>query len=136
MAYMSQERKAKLAPTIKSILKKYKMKGSVAVRDHSTLVVNIKSGVLDIIGNYNQTIADRDPTGNKHINKATTSLDVNQYWIHDHYTGKVQKFLTELRDAMMVGNHDNSDIQTDYFDVGWYIDINVGKWNKPYELTK
>jgi hypothetical protein len=23
---------------------------------------------------------------------------------------------------------------TDYFDVGWYIDINVGKWNKPYQF--
>jgi hypothetical protein len=24
---------------------------------------------------------------------------------------------------------------TDYFDVGWYIEINVGKWNKEYNLT-
>jgi hypothetical protein len=30
------------------------------------------------------------------------------------------------------GNHDNSDSQTDYFDVGWYVDVKVGKWNKPY----
>ena len=36
---------------------------------------------------------------------------------------------------MMVGNHNNSDISTDYFDVGWYIDINIGKWDKPYEVT-
>jgi hypothetical protein len=33
------------------------------------------------------------------------------------------------------GNHDNSDIQSDYFDVGWYISINVGRWDKPYELV-
>jgi hypothetical protein len=36
---------------------------------------------------------------------------------------------------MVVGNHDRSDSMTDYFDVGWYISINVGKWNKPYEMT-
>ena len=33
-------------------------------------------------------------------------------------------------------NHNNSDVQTDYFDVGWYIEINVGDWEKPYKLTK
>jgi hypothetical protein len=37
---------------------------------------------------------------------------------------------------MNVGNHDRSDIQSDYFDVGWYVDVNVGAWNQPYELTK
>jgi hypothetical protein len=24
---------------------------------------------------------------------------------------------------------------TDYFDVGWYIDIKIGKWDKPYNFT-
>ena len=51
MAYMSQERKKELAPAIKSVLKKYNMKGSISVRHYSTLVVTIKSGALDIIGN-------------------------------------------------------------------------------------
>jgi hypothetical protein len=37
---------------------------------------------------------------------------------------------------MNVGNHDRSDIQSDYFDVGWYVDVNVGAWNQPYELAK
>jgi hypothetical protein len=32
------------------------------------------------------------------------------------------------------GNYDNSDIQSDYFSVGWYIDVNVGKWDKPYTV--
>jgi hypothetical protein len=35
---------------------------------------------------------------------------------------------------MNAGNWDKSDIQTDYFNVGWYIDVNIGKWNKPYTL--
>jgi len=30
------------------------------------------------------------------------------------------------------GNHNNSDIQTDYFDVGWYITVNLGKYDTPY----
>jgi hypothetical protein len=36
----------------------------------------------------------------------------------------------------MEGNHDNSDIQSDYFDVGWYVEVNIGKWNKAYDLQK
>ena len=62
------------------------------------------------------------------------SLDVNPYWYHEHFDGKAKKFLSEVIPAMNKGNHDNSDIQTDYFDVGWYVDVNVGKWDKPYVL--
>jgi len=25
---------------------------------------------------------------------------------------------------------------TDYFDVGWYNDIRIGDWNKPYQMVK
>ena len=135
MAYVSQELKAKLAPTIKAICKKYGVKASLAVRHHSTLVLNIKSGNIDFIGNYNDTIADRDPTGNKHINRATHSIDVNPYWYHEHFTGEALSFLKEVIPAMNNGNHDRSDIQSDYFDVGWYIDVNIGRWDKPYTVA-
>ena len=30
--------------------------------------------------------------------------------------------------------YDRSDIQTDYFDVAYYISIHIGKWDKPYIL--
>lgn len=33
------------------------------------------------------------------------------------------------------GNHDNSDIQSDYFDVGWYVNMSMGSWDKNYEVT-
>ena len=47
MAYVSQAKKAQLAPKIKEVLKKYNMKGSIAVRHHMSLVVNITSGPLE-----------------------------------------------------------------------------------------
>ena len=49
----------------------------------------------------------------------------------DHY-GKHSKLFGEILDIAHRGNHDNSDIMTDYFDVGWYVHLNVGKWDKPY----
>ena len=36
--------------------------------------------------------------------------------------------------AMNIGNHDNSDLQTDYYDVGWYVNLQFGRWNKPYNV--
>jgi hypothetical protein len=135
MAYFNQERKAQLAPAIKAILKKYKVKGSLAVRNHSSFVLNIKSGAIDFIGNYNNTVAAQ-PGGFRSGNPAVKSLDVNPYWYQEHFDGRALDFFKEIFAAMNVGNHDRSDIQSDYFDVGWYVDVNVGAWNQPYELTK
>ena len=136
MAYVSQEMKAKLTPTIRAICKKYNVKASIAVRNHSTLVLNVRQGNIDFIGNFNDTIAERDPTGNRHINRATRNIQVNTYWYQEHFTGRAKNFLTEVITAINNGNHDRSDIQTDYFDVGWYVDVNIGKWDKPYALEK
>jgi hypothetical protein len=32
--------------------------------------------------------------------------------------------------------YDNSDAQTDYFEMAYYIEVNIGKWDKPYILAK
>lgn len=130
MAYMSQETKKQIAPVVKAICKKYGIKATMAVRHHSTLVLNIKSGNIDFIGNYNETV--NPLRGDR---KAEHYLDVNPYWYHDHFSGKAKECLKEIFAAMNNGNWDKSDIQTDYFNVGWYVDVNVGSWNKPYELT-
>ena len=123
MAYVSQELKAKLAPRIKTICKKYGVKASLAVRNHSTLVLNVKSGTLDFFEEFARSEDARK-----------FGIQVNPYHYEKHFTGKSLKFLTEVLTAMNDGNHDRSDIQTDYFDVGWYVDVNIGKWNKPYSL--
>ena len=124
MAYVSQEMKKELAPQIKAVLKKYGMKGSIAVRHHMSLVVNIKSGKLDILGALGASEYERD------------YVQVNPYWIEENYDNpKVVAFLTELKEAMEGPNffcHDDS--MTDYFHRSHYIDINVGQWNKPYIL--
>ena len=49
MAYMSQETKKIIAPKIKEVLKKYGMKGTIAVRNYMVLIVNIKEGALDLL---------------------------------------------------------------------------------------
>jgi hypothetical protein len=133
MAYISQEDKAKIAAQIKPLLKQYGVKGSLSIQNHSTIVLTLKSGSIDFIGNYNATIKERDPSGNRRINPAKDSINVNVYWCHEHFTGVAKKFLTEAVAALKsAGWYDNSDAMTDYFNTAYYMDINIGKWDKPY----
>lgn len=141
MAYMSQETKAKIVAAVKPILKKYGLKGTFAVRNHSTIVLNIKSGKIDFVENYIATDANvshgrkmaQDQIDYIRKNK---SLDVNPYWFHEHFSGNAKKALAEIFAAMKkAGNwFDNSDAQIDYFHTAYYVDVNIGKWNKPYQV--
>lgn len=137
MAYVSQERKAKLAPAIKAVCTKYNVKATLSVRHHSTLVITIKQGTIDFIKNYNDETLARDPAGVRRINLATNYIDVNPYWFHEHFTGTAKDFFTELYAAAKGTEwYDRSDAMTDYFDTAYYIDVNVGRWDKPYALVK
>ena len=131
MAYVNQERKAQIAAQVKPILKRYGVKGTLAVRHHMTLVLNIQSGAIDFASNYNDTVGTRYGT-QAHIKDY---IDVNPYHYHKHFSGRAKQFLDEVLGAMNAGNHDRSDSQSDHFDVGWYVDVNIGRWNKPYQLA-
>jgi outer membrane protease len=114
MAYMNQEKKAKIAAKIKPLLKRYGLKGSLAVRNHSTIVLNLKSGKIDFGG-------DR--------------IQVNTYWAHEQYTGVAKEFLVQaIKELKSADWYDESDAQVDYFNTAYYVDINVGQWDKPYQI--
>jgi hypothetical protein len=122
MAYMNQDKKKVIAAKLKPVLKKYGVKGTLSVRNHMSIVLNIKSGKVDFFTDY----GDREDA-------VKFGIQVNPYWFQDHFTGKSKKFLTEAFDALKAaGYYNNSDAQIDYFDTAYYYDINIGKWNKPY----
>ncbi len=119
MAYVSQELKKELAVGIKKVLKKYKVKGSIAVRNHSTLVVNLKSGAVDFQKDY--------------LSDQKVHYSINPYHYQSHFEGKAKAFLTELEAAIKSDKwFDKSDIMTDYFHTAYYWDVNIGKFNKDY----
>lgn len=122
MAYMNQEMKATIAKNLKPVLKKFGVKGTLSVSNHSTIVLTLKSGKIDFFADYGDSEDARK-----------FGIDVNPYWFHEHFTGKSKQFLTEAFRALKSANwYDESDIQTDYFNTAYYFRINVGKWNKPY----
>jgi hypothetical protein len=140
MAYVSQEMKSELAPAIKTILKKYGIKGSLAVRNHSTLVLNVKSGKIDFIKNHlaaTEAVRSGRPDFYRTEESFHGCMQVNTYHVDSHFSGNAKKFLTEVIAAMKGPKFfDHSDAMTDYFHCSHYIDINLGNWNKPYVLEK
>jgi hypothetical protein len=136
MAYMNQESKAKINQVLKPILAKYKIKGSLSVRNHSTIVLTLKSGAIDFIGNSNRVCGNNFYQVQRGFKPNDTGYDqVNPYWFQDHYDGDAKAFLTEAFKALKSANwYDESDAMTDYFNTAYYVDINIGKWNKPYEV--
>jgi hypothetical protein len=90
-----------------------------------SIVLNVKSGKIDFFNDYGD-VEDAKKFG----------IQVNPYWFQDHFTGKAKEFLADAFDALKsAGYYNNSDAQIDYFDCAYFYDINIGKWNKPYELV-
>lgn len=143
MAYMNQEKKAKIAKNLKPVLQKYGVKGSLSVRNHSVISLTLKSGKIDFVENFIKTDIERPVAGQRMSDlqvqslRKEQSLDVNPYWFHEHFSGKAKAFLTEAFKALKsAGWYDESDAQIDYFNTAYYVDVNVGKWSKPYTLVK
>ena len=135
MAYMDQERKARIAVKIKEILKKHGVKGSLST-DRSSISLNLRQGGIDFIANLNETCgADYYQVARGFTAVQDKYHQVNPYHYEKHFSGQALAFLTEALAALNEGNHNRSDIQSDYFDVGWYVYLNIGKWDKPYVVT-
>jgi len=120
MAYVSQKDKKDLSVGIKKVLKKYGCKGNIGVKNHMSLYVDVMEGPID----FKHTHGDG-------------YTQVNTYWIDDHWSGVAKDFLNELLTEMKGKKYFNNDEpMTDYFHRSHYTDINIGKYNKPYKLTK
>lgn len=129
MAYMNQERKRIISEALKPVLRKYGMKGILSVRNHSTIVLNLKSGKIDFRKYFARKDVEYDAN--------SYHMDINPYWYHEYYTGVAKDFLAETFTALKSANwYDRSDAMVDYFDTAYYVDVNVGSWSKPYVVAE
>lgn len=128
MAYITTERIAEIRKEIKATFPGWKF--SITRRHYSTVVIAIMSAPIDLIeGEQLAQYADgRTPT---------KYHDVNVHWIEDNYKDNPLKaqILSKIHSIANVGNFDNSDAQTDYFHVGFYVDISIGKWDADFVFT-
>jgi hypothetical protein len=102
---MSQEQKKVMTAQLKPILQKYGAKGTLSVKNNSGVRLKLHQGL--------------------HLRLKIGPL--NPYWYMEHYKGQETelRFLNEVMEVLNRGNHDRSDIMTDYYDVGWYVYVEV-----------
>lgn len=138
MAYITQEMKRELAPGINNVLKKYGCKGSISTPQRNTLCVTISQGPIDFIGKANKQGKEHSEWTGRTFYPIEGSYQENPYRYAESYDGpldQADKFLNELRTAMRgTLYYNNDDIMTDYFDSAYFMSINIGKWDKPYQL--
>ena len=133
MAYMNQAKKAVIKAALDKVLKPAGFKYSLAVKNHMSISCTILAGPLDFIGNFKAVTGDKF----KVIpGREIDSLQVNMYWINDHFSGIYADILAQCADALKAADYyDRSDAMIDYFDTAYYMDLNIGRWDKPYQLT-
>lgn len=110
MAYIETQKVSEIRKALKSAFPELKL--SVKRLNHSKLDVTILSGPYKFIDREYQQI--------------------NHNYCTSYSTPDV---LQKITDICMNGNYDNSDIMTDYFEVGYYFSLSVGDWDKPYIQT-
>lgn len=68
----------------------------------------------------------------------SSNHQINQFHIESawSFTKKGRELLIDINKIIQTHNHDNSDSQTDYFDVNYYVDFNLGSYDKPYVEVK
>jgi hypothetical protein len=120
MAYVSQEKKAKVQAELKKVIPST-WKWSLAVEHHSTIRLTIAAGPQEL------TVSPRNGETSLHRN-------LNTYYLDTEFpkNPELQETFKKISTAMNTDNFDNSDIMTDYFHVGHYVSIQIGKWDKPF----
>jgi hypothetical protein len=122
MAYMNQEKKAKIAAALKQVMPK-DWKYSLRVMHHSTIIMTIQSAPVDLY-----TLCTYE-------SKSSSYIQLNEYYLENAYKDeKILAVLLAAKSALNIDNWDKSDIQTDYFNVGHYAHIHIGGFGKPFAV--
>ena len=132
MAYMNQPMKKVIMNNLKEAGYTAKNGWSLSfkVNHHSTLQVTIRKAPFDMITefvNENESYKKRFPNPLKQVN-------VNHYHLCNLTDSRSKTHIEKITEICNKGNHDNSDVQTDFFDVGWYYDLTIGDYITSFEV--
>lgn len=116
MAWMNQEKKKAIAAELKKVVPA-DWKWTLGVRHHSTIVMTV-SHTEKLVPDFTR------PTD--------TDFKLNPYYPDRGIKEEYRETVAAIVKALNLNNYDNSDAQTDYFDVGHYVELSFGRWNKPY----
>jgi hypothetical protein len=116
MAYISTEEVAIIRNELKQMFpRKQNWVFSIRREHYSSLHITIRQSPIEL--------------------RADTSKEyeqVNYYFIQERENKVASELLQIIYDISNKQNYDRSDIQSDYFDVGFYFSMSIGSWDKPF----
>ena len=137
MAYISTDDVKHIRNTLKKELPQYKFS---VVRDHtSSVTIALMKGPAFKDYEYFDKYTHETKIGT--LNK--DHHQINQYHLEDFYGKENAKVLDKIHSIALTAPaknggkvwYNNSDAMIDYFDTAYYVHIEVGKWNKQYEVV-
>jgi hypothetical protein len=131
---MGQDKKKEMAAALKIALKGTGIKYTLAVRHYSTIVMNIKAAPVDFLQNYNETVGEKTAHIYPPFQPAVKYLQLNDFHYETQFTGKALEILKKIVPILHNGNGNRADAYADYSDWRWHVDVNIGKWDKPFEV--
>ena len=134
MAYVSKEVITNARNAMKKLNNEYDVKATVSGVNTSTLKLQISSGCIDFIESYISTLQAQPrywDLDEKHV-RTRAYLQVNHWHLCSNFSDKALEYLQKASAILHAEHWDKSDIQTDYFNCSFYVNIHIGKWNKPY----
>jgi len=133
MAYMNQEMKQVIAANLKPVLSKYKIKGTLSIRDYSSIILTLQSGAVNFRRDY---IKDKKNEDSIFYHKAPSFDDLGEMWHsrHEDFTGASREFLKQAREALeSAGWYDKTHSEIDVFDTAYYVIIRLKPYGKDYK---
>jgi hypothetical protein len=118
MAYATKELTAQIRQDLEAQFpRRQGWKFSVTLDNHSSVNVAVMEAPVTFL-----------PEGD--------GYSVNYRWLgqrgHEYDNVEILKRIVAIANKT---NYDRSEPMTDYFDVGFYFDLSVGKWDKPFQVN-
>ena len=128
MAYIKTEEVSAIRNELKKRFGHTGLKFGVKKQHHSSVHVTIKAGPIDFSDIY------RDHYGSGDHYAQVNAYHLSNYGQHQPFFEEVLKII-KTAPALAEGGRewfDKSDAMTDYFHTAFYINLNVGEYDKPY----
>lgn len=123
MAYVSKELAQKIRQELKEKFPTSKGWKFSVKKDHESLYCKIIQAPINLGEDIDRV--EKDGYAN-----------INEYHLHNYKHEKLFAKIIDILNGKFLPsenqNYDNSDPMTDYFCVGWYINLSLGSWDKPF----
>ena len=138
MAYISTDDVKHIRNTLKKELPQFKF--SVVRDHHSSVTIALMKGPAFKDYEYFDRYTHETKIGT--LNE--DHHQINQYHLESFYGKENAKVLDKIHSIALTAPakyggkvwYNNSDAMIDYFDTAYYVHIEVGKWNKQYEIVE